>query len=112
MVMVSLALACAITEVVFPSKCGSDFSNNFSLRKQRDWGWVSRSCVQSLNHMAAQLRQKMRMVAARGSSFLFRRAPKLELYDDPSKQPGLRNRRRPIGAKGSYPAASLRRVQE
>ncbi len=48
------------------------------------------------------------MTAARDSSLLFRRAPKPQLYDDPSKQPGLRNRRRLVGAKGSYSTTTLR----
>src|SRR4029077_8083752 len=100
--MVSLALACAIMELVLPSKRAIDFSNNFSLRRPRDWAWVSRSCVQSLNHTAAQSRPKMLMAEVRGFLLLFRRAPKLQLYDDPSKQPGLRNRRRPVGAEGPH----------
>src|SRR5882762_11186948 len=100
--MVSRALACAITELVFPRKRAIDFLNNFSLRRPRGWEWVSRSCVQSLNRTAAKSRPKMRMAAAHGSSLLFRRAPKPQLYDDPSKQPDLRDRRRPVGAEGSY----------
>ena len=35
----------------------------------------------------------------RGSTLLFRRTPKPQLYD-PSKQPGLRDRRRPVRAAG------------
>src|SRR5436190_11147935 len=105
------ALACAITGSVFPRKCRGDFLNNSSLRRPRDWEWASRLCVQSLNHTAVQSRPKMQMAVARDFSLLFRPATKPQLYD-PSKQRGLRNRRRPIGAKGPYSTASLSRLQE
>src|SRR5436309_4155803 len=109
MLTAQFAPACAITELGFPSKRASDSSNNFSLRRPRDWGWASRSCVQSLNHTAAQSRPKMRMAAARSFTLLFQRTPKLY---DPSKQPCLRDRRRSVGAEGPYSTASLSRVQE
>src|SRR4029450_9821626 len=108
--MAQFALACAIMELVFPRKRSSAGLNNSLRRSPREEGYALRSCVQSFSHTAAQSRRKMRMAAVRGSTLLFRRAPKLQLYDDPSKQPGLRDRRRPVGAEGSYSTTTLRRI--
>src|SRR5438093_9579534 len=81
--------ACAITELVFPRNHAIDFSITSSQPKHTDWGWASRSYVQSSNHMAAQSRRRMLRVEVRGSALLFRRSP--NLWCDRSERSRIRD---------------------
>src|SRR5438552_1124490 len=107
---IQFARVCVITESAFQKKHARNSSTTSSLRKQKDWGWASLSCVQLLNRMPARSQARMSRTVARGSILLFRQA--LYLYEDPSEQHRLRGGRRRVGAKRSGATAPLRRIQK